>query len=329
MMMKKLTMQMTLAALCLAALGARAQDANPNAPTLVPAARVAHAGTAALLGAARAGERLVAVGDHGVVMLSDDAGKRWRQAQSVPVDCTLTAVSFADAREGWAAGHWGVILHSADGGETWTVQHSATGEDRPLFALHMFDAGHGVAVGLWSLVLVTADGGKSWDSVSPPPPEGAKKADLNLLSLFTTPKGDLLATAEKGMLLRSGDQGRHWSYLSTGYKGSFWSGVGLPDGVLLAGGLRGSLYRSADDGKSWTRIDSHSEASITGLLALGGQGVMGVGLDGLQLQSQDGGASFKTEVRPDHLSLTAALLDGQGRVALFSTTGLVNGPSAH
>lgn len=225
-------------AACLALPGAQAQESN-NAPRLVPAVRVAHAGTASLLGATRAGDRLVAVGDHGVVMLSDDGGQTWRQAQSVPVDSTLTSVSFTDARQGWAAGHWGVILHTEDGGESWAVQRSATGEDRPLFALHMLDAQRGVAVGLWSLVLVTEDGGKSWNPVTLAPPEGARKADLNLLSLFATGQGVLYATAEKGMLLRSADQGRHWSYLSTGYKGSFWTGVALPGGELLAAGLRG------------------------------------------------------------------------------------------
>lgn len=311
---------LTLAA-CLAGPATQAQEPG-KAPRLKPATQVAHAGTASLLGATRAGDRLVAVGDHGVVMLSDDGGRQWRQARSVPVDSTLTSVSFTDARQGWAAGHWGVILHTEDGGESWAVQRSATGEDRPLFALHMLDATHGVAVGLWSLVLVTEDGGKRWNPVTLAPPEGARKADLNLLSLFATGQGVLYATAEKGMLLRSADQGRHWSYLSTGYKGSFWTGVALPGGELLAAGLRGSLYRSTDEGRHWSRIDSHSESSITQLLVQGEQ-VAGVGLDGLRLQSQDSGASFKTEVRPDHLGLTAGVVNAQGQLVLLSRQGLV------
>ena len=50
-------------AACLALPGAQAQESN-NAPRLVPAVRVAHAGTASLLGATRAGDRLV---DDGVM----------------------------------------------------------------------------------------------------------------------------------------------------------------------------------------------------------------------------------------------------------------------
>jgi len=69
----------------------------------------------------RAGERLVAVGEHGVVICSDDEGATWWQAQ-VPVTVTLTCVAFATPLLGWAAGHFGVILATTDGGKTWVEQ---------------------------------------------------------------------------------------------------------------------------------------------------------------------------------------------------------------
>ena len=46
---------------------------------------------AMLMGIARAGNRLVAVGEHGVVALSDDNGLSWRHAAEVPVDARLLA----------------------------------------------------------------------------------------------------------------------------------------------------------------------------------------------------------------------------------------------
>jgi photosystem II stability/assembly factor-like uncharacterized protein len=46
-----------------------------------------------LLGAARAGERLVAVGQRGHILYSDDSGNAWQQA-AVPVSADLNAVSF-------------------------------------------------------------------------------------------------------------------------------------------------------------------------------------------------------------------------------------------
>lgn len=326
-------LQATFALLLLAAAAvAGAQPAAMQGELLQPrpAMQVAHAGQAAVLGSARAGERIVTVGDHGVVMLSDDGGRQWRQARSVPVRSLLTAVSFADERHGWAVGHWGVVIATEDGGETWQLQRTDTAEDRPLFSVHAVDAQRLVAVGLWSLVLTSADGGRSWRTVAlqpPPAAEGQKprKADLNLFHLFTDARGRLFAAAERGTLLRSDDQGATWAYLATGYAGSFWTGLSPAPGVLLAAGLRGSLYRSTDDGASWARIDTGSTSSITALLA-GGEGgtdITALGLDGLVLHSTDQGAHFSGSPRPDRLALTTGLAVPGGPPLLFSRQGAV------
>ncbi|MGJ7498013.1 WD40/YVTN/BNR-like repeat-containing protein [Variovorax sp. RT4R15] len=298
-----------------------------SVPLLAPALHVRHATQAMLLASTRAGARFVAVGDHGIVLLSDDGGKTHRQAGTVPVNVPLTSVSFVDERQGWAAGHAGVILHTTDGGENWIVQHSDVHQDRPLFGVHFFDAKHGVAVGLWSLVLTTNDGGVRWQTVPMPIPDGAKKADLNLLSLFADHRGRLFAAAEKGMVLRSDDQGQHWTYLATGYKGSFWTGIATGDGALLAAGLRGSLYRSEDDGRTWRRIETRTKSSITALATTGTQ-VVGVGLDGLELHSDDAGLTFATQVRPDRLPLTSLTLDDQRRPVLYSRQGVLTANAA-
>ncbi|MDR2239062.1 MAG: glycosyl hydrolase [Zoogloeaceae bacterium] len=301
---------------------------------LQPAEKRAYASAEMLLGAARAGQRLVAVGDHGVIVLSDDEGATFRQAQAVPVRATLTAVAFADAQNGWAVGHGGVILHTADGGENWTLQHSEMDDDRPLFSVYFSDAEHGVAAGLWSLLLTTADGGKNWTAVTlPPPPEGGK-ADRNLFALFANDKGALFIAAERGTVLRSDDGGATWSYLSTGYNGSFWVGRALKDGALIVGGLRGTIYRSVDDGRSWHAAVSGTKSSITGLAEAGDE-VLAVGLDGVQLRSSDRGVTFTASQRADSLSLTAlsvagaAGVAGQDGVLLYSKRGVVAAAGAN
>lgn len=317
---------LVLAGACHANAAQGTDGARPT-PLVAPAAHVPHALRATMLASARAGARIVAVGDHGVVLLSDDGGKTHRQARHVPVDVPLTSVSFVDERRGWAVGHWGVVLQTDDGGETWRVQRIDTAVDRPLFAVHFFDEKQGVAVGLWSLVLVTDDGGLHWNPVELQAPEGARRADLNLLGLFSDARGRLFAPAEKGMVLRSDDRGRHWRYLSTGYTGSFWTGVAPSDGALLVAGLRGSMYRSSDDGQTWQRVDTHSKSSITALAAAG-RVVVGVGLDGLVLRSDDAGESFASQTRGDRLPLTAVTLDDKDRAVLYSRQGVVSGRAA-
>jgi len=304
---------------------ARAQDATPGdaaALLLQPAEKRAYASQEMMLGVARAGKRLVAVGDHGAILLSDDDGITFRQAQTAPVRSTLTAVAFADATHGWAAGHGGVILHTADGGEHWTLQRSEMDNDRPLFSIWFADAEHGVAAGLWSLLLTTADGGRNWHAVTLPPPPESGKADRNLFGLFANSKGTVFIAAERGTVLRSNDQGVTWSYLNTGYNGSFWTGCALKDGTLIVGGLRGTIYRSTDDGQSWHAAASGTTSSITHIAEIGGK-VVAVGLDGVQLDSHDGGATFTARQRADSLSLTALSADGGDAVLIYSKRGVV------
>ncbi len=323
MAINKTTLSLGLAAL-LALAGPVAAQVPAEAPPLAitPAALSSAASLAPMLAAARAGKRIVAVGDYGIVLLSDDDGKSFRQAGGVPVASTLTGISFVDDKNGWAVGHSGVIIHTADGGEKWTLQRSDSAVDRPLFSVYFFDAKDGVAVGLWSLILVTDDGGKTWTSVTPPsPPEGGK-ADRNLFRLFASPQGSLFVAAERGVVLRSDDRGRNWRYLNTGYKGSFWSGLALSDGTLIVAGLRGTVYRSTDDGRSWANVPIGSKSSLTDLVEVGGK-VIGVGLDGVQIESADRGANFTWTQRDDRLPMTALVRAGQDGLVRFSKRGVV------
>lgn len=274
-----------------------------------------------MLGAARAGKRIVSVGDHGAILLSDDDGRSFRQAGRVPVSSALTSVYFVDDKTGWATGHWGVILHTVDGGQTWTLQRSDLASDQPLFSVYFSDPREGWAIGLWSLMLHTMDGGVTWEKIALPPGPGSKKADRNLYGIFADKQGGLYVAAERGALLVSRDKGATWTYVETGYQGSFWCGAALPSGTLLVGGLRGTLYRSIDGGSTWTRAHSEYRSSITAIVPRRDGTVSAVALDGVELVSHDDGATFAGAQRPDRLPLTAAVENADGTLVRFSTTG--------
>lgn len=172
-----------------------------------PAVHFAEPARNQLLDATRAGDRVVVVGDRGVVLLSDDGGRTYRQARAVPTRATLTAVSFADALNGWAAGHWGVILHTTDGGETWSLQREDTAVDQPLFSIWFKDLRSGYATGLWSLLLSTDDGGETWREVNVPPAADSSRADRNLFKVFADERANLFIAAERGVVYKSSDGG--------------------------------------------------------------------------------------------------------------------------
>lgn len=298
--------------------------ARPVALMPQPAEITSAATSAMILSAAKAGKRIVAVGDHGIVLLSDDDGVNFRQAKSVPVRSTLTAVTFVDGKNGWAAGHWGVVLKTGDAGETWDVQRSDTSVDQPLFSVYFKDKNVGWAAGLWSLMLATKDGGKTWIATKIPAPPNGGKADRNLFQIFANSKGILFVAAEQGTVLRSDDNGASWSYLSTGYKGTFWAGIALNDGTILVGGLRGTIYRSSDDGQSWQASESSTKSSITDFEVMPGK-IVACGLDGTVLESIDDGRTFKSSQREDRLTLTAVIVTDAKKLVFFSKLGPVTG----
>ena len=88
-------------------------EKNPRDVLDTPALKSALAARALINGLANAGERVVAVGQRGHVLTSDDQGKSWQQAD-VPVGSDLVAVTFATKTHGWAVGHDGVVLASSD-----------------------------------------------------------------------------------------------------------------------------------------------------------------------------------------------------------------------
>jgi photosystem II stability/assembly factor-like uncharacterized protein len=303
----------------LTAFGLAEVHASPSVNVPTPAVKSSAASLASMLEVARAGRRIVAVGNYGIILLSDDEGMHVRQASSVPISSTLTSVFFLDQQKGWAVGHWGTILRTIDGGENWTIQRQDVAEDRPLFSVHFFNENEGVAVGLWSLVLKTSDGGITWSAISLPKPPDGSKADRNLYKVFGG--GDsLYIAAEKGMILTSDDKGINWRYLDTGYGGSFWAGIVLADGSILIGGLRGTIYRSTDKGKHWTAITTDNKSSITDFVEADGV-IFASAKDGVLLESVDGGTKFIWKQRNDRLPINSIIPVERG-VLLLTKKGI-------
>jgi photosystem II stability/assembly factor-like uncharacterized protein len=287
------------------------------------AVAVAHPTQAPILAAAHVGARVVAVGDHGVVLLSDDSGKTFRQAKNVPTQTLLTSLSFIDDKQGWAAGHDGVILHSTDGGDSWALQHEDTSSDKPLFAIHFSDAQHGFAVGLFGNAVQTADGGASWTTLTV---ETVDEPDHHLYGIFGDDSSALYIAGEAGLIYRSTDRGATWATIKTSNPGSFWAGLQLKDGSLLAVGQRGHIFGSADQGATWNEVPSGTQQSLTNIVQLGNGNLLAVGLAGTTLQSSDAGKTFTLHERADRAPLTAAVTGGSDAALLFGANGAIANP---
>lgn len=280
-----------------------------------------------LIALAAAGPRLVAVGDRGHILLSDDAGRTWVQAAGVPTDSLLTGICFSDALHGIAVGHDEVALTTADAGRHWTRTHYAPQAQQPLLDVWCGAGGRAIAVGAYGTYLTSADGGASWSerkftaqplhpSAGRPPvgadgPAGADQVPgggYHLNRIVGASGARLYIAAEAGHLYRSDDGGASWVELPSPYEGSFFGVLPLSGGdALLAYGLRGNLFRSDDAGASWHRIESGTVALLDGGVAIGPDAVVVVGLSGVVLVSTDGGKSFTLRQQDDRKGLSAAL----------------------
>ena len=213
--------------------------------------------TVLLLDATRAGKRLVTAGERGRIFLSDDEGATWRPAVS-PTQATLTTLYFHDAQQGWAAGHDGVVLHTADGGANWKQLRSAPEDERPLFVIRFDDPLRGTAVGAYGAYTESRDGGKSWVE------RKISDSDRHYNAMAMTASGQRLIAGESGTLLASTDGGENWITQSPPYKGSFFGALSPGKSQLLVFGLRGNVFRSADIGEQWQSVQSQTQASLMG-----------------------------------------------------------------
>jgi photosystem II stability/assembly factor-like uncharacterized protein len=218
--------------------------------TYLPAEPSPLAASTLVLGVAAAGERLVAVGAFGHVLLSDDYGATWRQAESVPTQVTLTAVAFTDAAHGWAVGHDAVIIHTEDGGVTWSVQYSDLEFGNPLLTVCFPDETHGLAMGALGLVLETRNGGRRWNAR---PLLRRDVVDLNLNKLVQS-SGMLYVASEFGIVYRSSDGGASFGAYQSPSTAALWSALALPDGTLVFMAADGEVWRASASLQSWSRL---------------------------------------------------------------------------
>ena len=285
---------------------------RPRAAEIMP--RAAHA---LVMGVADTGEHLIAVGDHGEILASND-GSQWAQVE-VPVRSPLTAVAFADAQNGWVVGHDAVILHTADGGKTWTLQNFQPELENPFLSVLAIDKDRAFAVGAYGLFYKTVDGGGTWTPVESPV---IKEAGLHLYSVRKLKNGDLFIAGEQGLLLNSTDGGKTWNKLKSPYEGTFFGAVPVGDKGALVCGLRGNAFISRDvRGGKWDKLATTAPTSLFGCRSVDDKSVVMVGLNGI-IQLVDTGSGAVRNVKSPGDTPYSDVVPFKGGLVLVGESGI-------
>ena len=299
----------------------------------------------------KAGNRLVAVGQRGHIVVSTDSGATWKQSP-VPVSSDLTSVYFVDEKQGWAVGHDGVILHTSDGGDSWELQltgrsanelllwamkrkvaaepssdeakkllaeatrYQEQGADKPFLDVWFADSRNGYAVGAYNLIFSTSDGGKHWE------PWFDRTENPKFFNLYAirAAGNSLYIAGEGGLVLKLDAAGQRFRAVATPYEGSFFGVVDAGTSALLFG-LRGNVYGSNDGGASWSKVDAGLAASVVAATRSADGAVLLADAGGRVSASTDGGRTFTKLTLKQSVPVTSLVEIGEARLVLVGPRG--------
>jgi photosystem II stability/assembly factor-like uncharacterized protein len=270
-------------------------------------------------------KQLVAVGERGHILLSNDA-ITWRQA-NVPVRATLTAVYFIDDTHGWAVGHDATILFTQDAGENWQIQQYLPAKEKPLLDVIFKNNLEGIAIGAYGQLYRTSDGGGSWtfefhseflfaedleylEELKRDDEEAYLDEQSSILAHFNSIFKDgrtLYMVGEVGLIAKSNNFAEKWLPFDEIYQGSFNDIIRTQQGNLLVVGLRGNIFRSLNNGIPWQHISTDTQALLNAIVLADNGRIFVLGNNGVILESVDDGVSFSLNVQTDGKALISGV----------------------
>lgn len=229
-----------------------------------------------------------------------DGGASW-QAQTLPPNSWISASTFVDANHGWAVGYEENIVHTSDGGQTWTTQRggSGSGSRYPFWDVDFVDALHGIVVGGFGKIYTTSDGGATWTLRT----SGSASTPLAIDRL-----GDKLWAVGIDAIVQTSTNG-----------GAFWEELPripvesghLPDVDFIdaqtgwtvldgsAGPGRGRVFKTTDGGRTWQNQGLLDSGRLGGVVALDADVVIAVGVYfPVIMRSADGGQTWEYRNHP-------------------------------
>jgi len=207
-------------------------------------------------------DRAVAVGNSGVVLITADAGRTWREID-VPrseVANKLMQVRVYAEGVGWSVGEMGAVFKTRDYGTTWTrVMKEKDQAWNDIF----FVGDDGWMVGEFGRIALTHDGGENWVSIDSP-------IASSLMSVHFRDADNGVAVGLSGAVLVTGDGGLNWKEVSRVTR-EHLNCVIWDDNRWIAVGNKGIRVIGVADGSSWVgdRISDQDLSWRTQILPFG------------------------------------------------------------
>lgn len=222
---------------------------------------------------------------------------------------------FLGEQEGWLVGELGRVLHTTDGGKTFT--RSETNTKDVFTSIVCFPDKTLIVVGQRGTALRSRDGGATWTTLK-------TGTDRNLLSVaFVNPKLGI-AVGDYGTILRTEDGGDTWEThpvpeklvlaeevaetISPGDILLYDVDFGTPERAWIVGEF-GVILASSDGGKNWEAQTGGVETTLFGTEFTDDQRGWAVGIESVMLRTTDGGATWTQENIPAPKGLFLSVYD--------------------
>lgn len=277
------------------------------------------------------GGRLVAAGERGHILYSDDHGKSWVQAD-VPVTVNIISEYFVSDTVGWAVGHDGVVLKTVDGGESWTRQFDGfKANEQTLVQREQFVASLEEKVEMASedqledLEYQLEEAQFSLEDAQYDVEGGSTKPFLDVW--FKNENYGLVVGAY-GQMFRTTDGGETWDNIADELDNPDRFHLNaieeIQPGSLVVVGEAGLIMRSQDSGKTWETLESPYDGSFFGAVSTRQlNGLLVYGLRGHVFRSSDLGDSWEEIDVNTEQTLNSGSAFKDGTIMLVGNNGVV------
>jgi photosystem II stability/assembly factor-like uncharacterized protein len=296
-----------------------------------PAKHFEHIENTAFLSLQRISDRIVAVGDRGVIAFSDNEGVSWQQSK-VPISTLMTSVYFVNNKEGWAVGHSGSILHTNDRAQNWTLQLDGR-EVNQLLLQKAKDTLQGLREEYAQaevnekedLEYAVEDAEFELSNAEFDLGLGPSNPFLDVLFL-NEEKG--FAVGAYGLFVMTEDAGQTWKSLASRLENfdryHLNTLAQLKGGAIIIAGEAGTLFVSYDQGLQWETLYGPYQGSFFGIQPTENEDeALLYGLKGHVFKTQDAGQSWKKIPVSVETSLTSSAISQDGSLVISGYSGVV------
>lgn len=192
--------------------------------------------------------RILLAGSNGKIVALGQDGRTERL--KTPTERSLQDIAAWDAEHAVAVGNDGVILHTADGGATWTQAADVPRSQvaNKLNRVRVGSNGVALATGEMGALLMSSDQGRTWARLRP-------EEDIAWNDAAILPDGTIIAVGEFGNIALSGDGGKNWKDIKGPVQASLMAISFRDANTGVAVGLEGIALITRDAGKTWSSID--------------------------------------------------------------------------